>query len=77
MTDGIGRLVRRALVALLFGFHRFVSPGLPRACRFFPTCSEYGALAIERHGAVRGAALALRRLLRCHPFAPGGYDPVR
>ncbi len=74
--DG-ARIGRRAVAGLLFAYHRFVSPALPQACRFFPTCSEYGALAIERHGIVRGAALALRRILRCHPFKPGGYDPVR
>jgi putative membrane protein insertion efficiency factor len=54
-----------------------LSPLLPRACRFWPTCSEYAAKAIERHGVRRGAFLVLQRVGRCHPFADGGYDPVR
>jgi putative membrane protein insertion efficiency factor len=53
-----------------------VSPLLPPACRFTPTCSEYAYMAVERHGVVRGAWLAAWRLLRCHPFARGGFDPV-
>ncbi|MBA2703760.1 MAG: membrane protein insertion efficiency factor YidD [Blastocatellia bacterium] len=65
------------LIALLKSYKNFVSPFLPPACRFYPTCSEYAAEAIGRYGAVRGSALALRRLLRCHPFSAGGYDPVK
>lgn len=64
------------LSALLRGYHRWVSPALPRACRFWPTCSEYTAGAIERHGTWRGAWLGLRRIARCHPWHPGGFDPV-
>jgi putative membrane protein insertion efficiency factor len=66
----------RAAIALLGFYKRFLSPLLPRACRFEPTCSVYAREAIERHGFSRGAVLALRRLLRCHPFHPGGLDPV-
>lgn len=69
--------MRRALLALLEAYRRFVSPLLPPACRFIPSCSEYGALAIERHGVLRGLRLAAARLLRCHPLCRGGYDPVR
>jgi putative membrane protein insertion efficiency factor len=68
---------RRAAAGALVLYHRLVSPWLPPACRYVPTCSEYGAQAIELHGVGRGALLALRRLLRCHPFSRGGYDPVR
>ncbi len=57
-------------------YKRIVSPMLPGACRFVPTCSEYAAEAVEHHGAFRGSVLALWRLLRCQPFARGGYDPV-
>ena len=57
-------------------YKRFVSPLLPPACRFHPTCSEYAAEAVEAHGVARGLALAARRLLRCHPFSAGGFDPV-
>ena len=66
----------RAAVALLSFYKRFVSPILPRACRFEPTCSVYAREAIERHGLGRGLRLAGGRLLRCHPFHPGGLDPV-
>lgn len=57
-------------------YQRTLSPGHPPACRFQPTCSEYGYQAIERHGVVRGSWLALRRIGRCHPLNRGGYDPV-
>ena len=66
----------RALLGLIQGYKRFISPLLPRACRFYPSCSSYAAEAIERHGAARGVLLAVRRIARCHPLHPGGYDPV-
>ena len=66
----------RVAVGLLGLYKRFLSPLLPRACRFEPTCSVYAREAIERHGLARGLALSARRLLRCHPFHPGGLDPV-
>ncbi|HKB25591.1 MAG TPA: membrane protein insertion efficiency factor YidD [Methylomirabilota bacterium] len=65
----------RAIVLVIAAYQRLLSPLLPRACRFAPTCSEYARLAIAEHGAGRGAWLALRRVVRCHPFHPGGYDP--
>jgi len=61
---------------ILSGYKRWISPSLPAACRFVPTCSEYAMEAVERHGAVRGGLLTVWRLLRCHPFARAGYDPV-
>lgn len=67
---------RGALVGLLRVYKRFVSPLLPAACRFHPSCSEYAMQAVELHGVWRGAGMALRRLGRCHPFSKGGYDPV-
>jgi hypothetical protein len=60
----------------LRGYKYFISPVLPRACRFFPTCSEYAEEALTRHGAWRGGWLAARRVCRCGPWHPGGYDPV-
>lgn len=65
-----------AALALLRWYKRWVSPLLPPACRYTPTCSEYALEAIEGHGLARGALLATRRVLSCHPFARGGYDPV-
>ena len=72
----IGRVVRTALVLAVRGYHVAISPLLPPACRYYPTCSHYAVEALERHGPWRGSWLALRRILRCHPFRPGGYDPV-
>lgn len=66
-----------AALGLLRLYKRFISPLLPPSCRFHPTCSEYGYEALRRHGVLRGSALTLKRLSRCHPFHPGGFDPVR
>ena len=66
---------RLALVMIRF-YQKAVSPWLPPACRYYPTCSAYALEAIERYGVFRGAMLAVKRLLRCHPFHAGGYDPV-
>jgi len=57
-------------------YQKLVSPALLPSCRFVPSCSEYARQAVERHGVFRGLWLGLGRLLRCHPFSPGGYDPV-
>lgn len=66
----------RLLAAAFRGYKRLVSPLLPPACRFHPTCSEYAAQAVESHGVIKGSALAAGRLLRCHPWSAGGFDPV-
>ncbi len=68
--------MKAVLVWMLKGYKRWISPLLPVSCRYVPTCSEYAMEAITIHGAVRGSVLALGRLLRCHPFVRGGYDPV-
>ena len=70
------QFLKRLLLTLLRGYKWALSPFLPPACRYVPTCSDYAAEAIERHGAFRGSALAIWRVLRCHPFVSGGYDPV-
>jgi putative membrane protein insertion efficiency factor len=64
------------LVALIRGYKRVLSPILPPACRFVPTCAEYAAAAVEKHGPLRGVFLAVRRIVRCAPWHPGGFDPV-
>jgi hypothetical protein len=69
-------IVRAAALAALKLYKRFVSPILPPACRFTPTCSEYAAEAIEKHGVLRGGTMGMLRLARCGPWHPGGYDPV-
>jgi uncharacterized protein len=69
--------MQRPIVMLLRGYKRFVSPILPSACRFYPTCSEYMMDAIAKYGAARGVWMGIKRIGRCHPFHAGGYDPVR
>ncbi len=69
-------LPRRVLVLVIRGYQKVISPALPPSCRFYPSCSQYAIEAIARHGALRGSWLAARRLARCHPFHPGGVDPV-
>ena len=68
--------MRTALVLLIRGYQVAISPLLPASCRYYPSCSAYAVEAIEKHGALRGGWLAMKRIGRCHPFRPGGYDPV-
>jgi putative membrane protein insertion efficiency factor len=69
-------MIRWLVLGAIRLYQWLLSPLLPPACRFWPTCSEYAAQAVQRYGVWQGGKLALRRLLRCHPFHPGGYDPV-
>ena len=69
-------IVRRIPLFFLRGYKRFISPLLPPMCRFEPTCSVYTMQAVEKYGTLRGSWLGIRRLARCHPFNPGGWDPV-
>ena len=69
-------MFRKLAIAPIRIYQRLISPWLPRRCRFLPTCSEYAVEAIGKHGVLRGSWLALRRILKCHPFHPGGFDPV-
>ncbi len=69
--------LKKLLVGMVRGYKYLISPLLPPSCRFYPTCSAYTIEAIEKYGALRGTLLGLRRILRCHPFCRGGYDPVR
>jgi uncharacterized protein len=70
-------LPRTIAIGLIRTYKLVISPLLPSACRFHPTCSEYMKDAIEKHGVLKGVGMGLRRLSRCHPFHQGGFDPVR
>jgi hypothetical protein len=69
-------MIERPVILLIRAYGWLVSPWLGRNCRFEPSCSRYAVGALERHGLLRGSWLAIRRVLRCHPFHPGGQDPV-
>ena len=69
-------MIRWILIAVVRGYQVVLSPLLPAACRYYPSCSAYAVEALEKHGALRGAWLAAKRIGRCHPFRAGGYDPV-
>ncbi|MGB7603981.1 MAG: membrane protein insertion efficiency factor YidD [Lutisporaceae bacterium] len=68
--------MKKTLIFIIRLYQIFLSPLLGKNCRFVPTCSRYAILAIERYGAMTGTRLAVKRILRCHPFHPGGFDPV-
>ena len=74
--DNVGMMLKKIIIFLISGYRRLISPLFPPSCRFQPTCSQYAMEAIEKFGAFRGSWLAIKRILRCHPFHPGGYDPV-
>jgi uncharacterized protein len=75
-TGRTATVAARLLMLPIAGYRRFVSPLLPPRCRFAPSCSEYALAALAEYGAARGLWLAVKRIARCHPFNPGGYDPV-
>mgnify|MGYP000885804159 CR=1 FL=1 len=72
----IGRVLAYPLILLIKGYQQLISPLTPPSCRYYPSCSAYAVTALERFGPVKGSYLAARRLLRCHPWAPGGVDHV-
>jgi len=68
--------LKRILLKAIRFYQRAISPNFPNTCRFYPTCSEYSKRAIEKHGVIKGSYLGIKRILRCHPLNPGGFDPV-
>ncbi|PIU66193.1 MAG: membrane protein insertion efficiency factor YidD [Armatimonadetes bacterium CG07_land_8_20_14_0_80_40_9] len=68
--------MRKSLLSLIDFYQRVLSPLLPPTCRFYPSCSSYARQAVKKYGVAKGGMLALWRVLRCHPFHPGGYDPL-
>lgn len=68
--------MKKLMIALISGYRSLISPLFPPSCRFHPTCSQYAIQAIDRFGAIRGSWLATKRIFRCNPFHPGGYDPI-
>ena len=69
-------MAKKILLFLIRFYRRCISPLFPPCCRFYPTCSAYALEAVTKYGAMKGGWLALKRILKCHPFHPGGYDPV-
>jgi len=69
-------MFKKFLILIVRGYQKFISPLLGNNCRFSPTCSEYFILAVEKYGVIKGSYLGGKRILRCHPFNPGGYDPL-
>lgn len=69
-------MIKLVFLKLIKFYQVCISPLLPKSCRYYPTCSAYTATAIEKYGIIKGSWMGLKRILRCHPFHPGGYDPV-
>ena len=69
-------VMKQIFIGIIRFYQKFISPMTPPACRFYPTCSHYGLEAFQKHGAFKGFWLTLKRILKCHPFHPGGFDPV-
>ncbi|HHT66543.1 MAG: membrane protein insertion efficiency factor YidD [Caldicoprobacterales bacterium] len=69
--------MKNILLGLIRFYRRRISPWLPRSCRFYPTCSQYSMQAIEKYGSLKGMFLSLKRIMKCNPLHPGGYDPLK
>jgi len=69
-------MLKRLLIMCIILYQKYISPFLANSCRFYPTCSQYAKHSLEKYGVIKGIYLAGARLLKCHPFNPGGYDPV-
>ncbi len=69
--------MKKFVISILRFYKKFISPALPDSCRFYPTCSEYAATAVEKYGVLKGSIKSIYRIIRCNPFNKGGYDPVK
>ena len=69
--------MKKTLIFIINIYRKFISPIKSGKCRFYPTCSEYAVQAVEKYGAAKGMLMVIKRVLKCHPFHPGGYDPVK
>jgi putative membrane protein insertion efficiency factor len=69
--------MRKLMILMIRGYQKFISPLFPPTCRFYPTCSVYCIQALEKYGVIKGSFLGIKRILKCHPFHPGGYDPLK
>lgn len=67
----------RVFIGLIRGYQKFISPYFPASCRFYPTCSQYAIEVVQKHGFLKGFWLSVKRILKCHPWHPGGYDPAK
>lgn len=72
----MNKVARKFVVLLIKIYQLFISPLLPKACRYYPTCSEYTVIAVNKYGIIRGLVMGVKRILRCHPFGGSGHDPV-
>lgn len=70
-------MIKKIVLFIIFFYRNYISPWTTPSCRYIPTCSEYAVIAIEKYGVRRGGVMAIKRILRCHPFHKGGYDPVK
>ena len=73
----ISNFLKSVLILIVRGYQKFISPMFPPTCRFYPTCSEYFIQAVKKYGPFKGSWLGIKRILRCHPGNPGGYDPLK
>lgn len=70
-------MIKHVLINCIRLYQKYISPLKPPSCRFYPTCSQYALEALSKYGAIKGSFMAIKRILKCHPFNPGGYDPVK
>ena len=76
ILKSIGNTINKLLILFIRFYQKFISPLFPATCRFYPTCSTYFIQALQKYGPIKGSYLGIRRILRCHPGNPGGYDPL-